>query len=206
MARGRHYAKLSLSNAARLSFSDLCILLFLFLFLCRLCVCVFLCSHWSLVDVPLIFFCPADHVPDWQPRALLGMVEARSVNVKKTTTTTTTGKNTCAASFARRFVPYRGNYNYDLSLRPRKTQRVNSTTPRSRRFLKSFPIFSNRRHVFRRLCPIRGPFIALRQCRRRVNSTTPRSRFLSASTQFATVPEAFSRFLQRLPNLQQCRR
>ena len=47
---------LSLSNAARLSFSDLCILLFLFLSLCRLCVCVFLCSHWSLVDVPLIFF------------------------------------------------------------------------------------------------------------------------------------------------------
>ena len=88
MARGRHYAKLSLSNAARLSFSDLCILLFLFLSLCRLCVCVFLCSHWSLVDFPLIFFCPADHVPDWQPRVLLGMVEARSVNVKKTTTTT----------------------------------------------------------------------------------------------------------------------
>ena len=71
-----------------LSFSDLCILLFMFLSLCRLCVCVFLCSHWSLVDVPLIFFCPADHVPDWQPRVLLGMVEARSVNVKKTTTTT----------------------------------------------------------------------------------------------------------------------
>ena len=90
MARGRHYAKLSLSNAARLSFSDLCILSFLFLSLCRLSVCVFLCSHWSLVDVPLIFFCPADHVPDWQPRVLLGMVEARSVNVKKTTTTTTT--------------------------------------------------------------------------------------------------------------------
>ena len=89
MARGRHYAKLSLSNAARLSFSDLCILLFMFLSLCRLCVFVFLCSHWSLVDVPLIFFCPADHVPDWQPRVLLGMVEARSVNVKKTTTTTT---------------------------------------------------------------------------------------------------------------------
>ena len=30
----------------------------------------------------MIFFCPADHVPDWQPRILLGMVEARSVNVK----------------------------------------------------------------------------------------------------------------------------
>ena len=52
------------------------------------CVFVFFfCSHWSLVDVPLIFFCPADHVPDWLPRILLGMVEARSVNVKKTTTT-----------------------------------------------------------------------------------------------------------------------
>ena len=91
MARGRHYAKLSLSNAPRLSFSDLCILLFLFLSLFFVCV-FFFCSHWSLVDVPLIFFCPADHVPDWQPRVLLGMVEARSVNVKKTTTTTTTKK------------------------------------------------------------------------------------------------------------------
>ena len=87
MARGWHYAKLSLSNAPRLSFSGLCILLFLFLSLCRFCVFVFFfCSHWSLVDVPLIFFCPADHVPDWQPRIVLGMVGARSVNnVKKTT-------------------------------------------------------------------------------------------------------------------------
>ena len=42
----------------------------------------------------LIFFCPADHVPDWQPRTLLGMVDARSVNVKKTTTTTTTTTTT----------------------------------------------------------------------------------------------------------------
>ena len=59
--------------------------------LCRfLCVCVSFCSHWSLVDVPLIFFCPADHVPDWQPRILLGMVEARSVNVKKTNKQTKT--------------------------------------------------------------------------------------------------------------------
>ena len=47
---------------------------------------VFFCSRWSFVDVPLIFFCPADPVPDWQPHILLGMVEARSVNVKKTTT------------------------------------------------------------------------------------------------------------------------
>ena len=43
MARGWHYAKLSLSNAPRLSFSDLCILSFLFPFsLSFLCVSVFL--------------------------------------------------------------------------------------------------------------------------------------------------------------------
>ena len=90
MARGWHYAKLSLSNTPRLYFSGMCILLFLFLSLCIFCLFVFFfCSHWSLVDVPLIFFCPADHVPDWQPRILLGMVEARPVNVKKATTTTT---------------------------------------------------------------------------------------------------------------------
>ena len=72
---------------------------FFYLFLARVfCFCSFLlvvfvfvvfffCSRWSFVDVPLIFFCPTDHVPDWQPRILLGMVEAPSVNVKKTTTT-----------------------------------------------------------------------------------------------------------------------
>ena len=51
------------------------------------------CSHvlvGSFADVPLIFPCPADNVPDWQPRILLGMVKARSVNVENTTTTTTT--------------------------------------------------------------------------------------------------------------------
>ena len=90
MARGWHYAKLSLSSTLGLFFSGMCILLFLFLSLCRFCLFVFFfCSRWSFVDVPLIFFYPADHVPDWQPRILLGMVEARSVNnVKKTTTTT----------------------------------------------------------------------------------------------------------------------
>ena len=52
MARGWHYAKLSLSNARRLSFSGMCILLFLFLSLWRFCLFVFFfCSHWSLVDV-----------------------------------------------------------------------------------------------------------------------------------------------------------
>ena len=92
MARGWDYTKLSLSSALLLSFSDMCfVLLFLsfgrFNFVFR---CLFsLCSHWSFVDIPLIFSSPANHVPDWQPRILLGMVEARSVNVKNTTTTTT---------------------------------------------------------------------------------------------------------------------
>ena len=49
MARGWHYAKLSLSNALRLSFSGMCILLFLFLSLCRfLFVCVFLLPSLEL--------------------------------------------------------------------------------------------------------------------------------------------------------------
>ena len=112
MARGWHYAKLSLSIAPRLSFSGLCILLFLSISLCRFCVFVFFfSSSWSLVDVPLIFFCPADHVPDWQPRILLGiMVEARSVNVKKSTNnnnvknTTTTTKYTFSDSIMKRAI------------------------------------------------------------------------------------------------------
>ena len=88
MARGWHYAKLSLSSALRLSYSGMRILLCSFFSPCRFCLFVFFfCSHGSFVDVPLIFVSPADHVPDWQPRTLLGIVEARSINVKKTTTT-----------------------------------------------------------------------------------------------------------------------
>ena len=88
MARGWHYAKLSLSSALRLSYSGMRILLCSFFSPCRLCLFVFFfCSHGSFVDVPLIFVSPADHAPDWQPRILLGIVEARSINVKKTTTT-----------------------------------------------------------------------------------------------------------------------
>ena len=30
-----------------------------------------LLNLWSFVDVPLIFSCPADHVPNWQPRIVL---------------------------------------------------------------------------------------------------------------------------------------
>ena len=50
---------------------------FFLTFLFFVCLGFFFCSRWSFVDVPLIFFCPADHVPYWQPRILLGMVEAR---------------------------------------------------------------------------------------------------------------------------------
>ena len=42
---------------------------------------LFLYSRWSFVDVPLVFSCPANHVPDWQPRILLGisMAEAHPI-------------------------------------------------------------------------------------------------------------------------------
>ena len=55
---------------------------FFILFLFYTLVC------WNFVDVPLIFSCPADHVPDWRPR-ILGLVEARSLNVKNAYTHTT---------------------------------------------------------------------------------------------------------------------
>ena len=82
---------------------------------------------------------------------------------------------------------YRGNYNYDLSLRPRKTQRVNSTTPRSRRFLKSFPIF-----------PIGGMFFGV--------SAQSGARLLLCDSAGggSTQPHRGQDFFQRLPNLQQC--
>ena len=89
MARGWHYTKLSLSSALLLSFSGLCFIIPFFLsFLSCFCFVLFSCSHWSFVEVPLIFSRPADHVPDWQPRILLGMVEARSVNMKNAHTHT----------------------------------------------------------------------------------------------------------------------
>ena len=47
---------------------------------CRLSSGLSRCDPLTLVPL-------CDHVPDWQPRILLGMVEARSVNVKNTTTT-----------------------------------------------------------------------------------------------------------------------
>ena len=89
---------------------------------------LFTCSRWSFVDVPFIFSCPADHVllPDWQPPILLGMVEARSVNVKNTITTTT---HTCV-------LLYSGTARCpgDISIRLGRTDasRQNSTTTNAR--------------------------------------------------------------------------
>ena len=102
MARGWHYTKLSPSSALLLScfWHVLCVIIvpFFLSFLSCLWFVLFSCSRCSFVeDVPLIFSCPADHVPDWPPRILLGMVicvttyivEARSVSMKNTTATTT---------------------------------------------------------------------------------------------------------------------
>ena len=38
----------------------------------------------SFVDVPLILHCTANHVPDWERRTYLGIVEARSVDANNT--------------------------------------------------------------------------------------------------------------------------
>ena len=71
--------------------------------LCALCYCSFLLLIFVLFCLVLMLSselcrcssdlflgsCPADHVPNWQLLILLGIVEARSVNVKNTTTTTT---------------------------------------------------------------------------------------------------------------------
>ena len=88
--RGWYLTKLSLSSALLLNFSDMCFVLCSFLFVVFFCFVFVLfrlpCSRWSFVGVPLINSCPTDHVPDGQPRILLGTVEARSVIVKNTTT------------------------------------------------------------------------------------------------------------------------
>ena len=62
-----------------------CVIVPLFLLFCFVFAFVFM-PLLELVDVPLIFFCSADHVPDWQPRILLGMVEARWHSVENTYT------------------------------------------------------------------------------------------------------------------------
>ena len=43
---------------------------FSFLLSFQPCFCFYDCSHWSfvLINAPLRFSCPVNHVPDWQPR------------------------------------------------------------------------------------------------------------------------------------------
>ena len=88
MAGGWRYTKLSLSSVFLVLFIGMCFVL-LFLSFCRFWF--FLrSSHWSFIDVPLIVSCPADHAPDcWQPRLLLGKVEAQSLNNVENTRTRT---------------------------------------------------------------------------------------------------------------------
>ena len=62
MACGWHYANLSLSNASSSIFFWHVYFVILVPFSLSFLFVFFFCSHWSLVDVPLIFFCPADHV------------------------------------------------------------------------------------------------------------------------------------------------
>ena len=136
MARGWHYTKLSLSSALFYIFLAyaLCYCSFLFVVLF-----LFLCSRWSVVDVPLIFSCPACHVPDWQPRILLGMVETRSVNVKNTTEQCQNGSPNLLSPYRERlgfFSPANGQ---------RCQQQSEQTTIQS--FLSTSPRFSRLRHA-----------------------------------------------------------
>ena len=66
------YQTLSIECPSPIFFRHVCFVL-LFLYFCRLCFVLFICScsRWSFVDVPVIFPCPADHVPDWQPRTYI---------------------------------------------------------------------------------------------------------------------------------------
>ena len=87
MARGWHYTKLSLSSALLLSFSGMCIFIivhFSFLSFCFVSLCFF---FFFLLSLELCR-CSSDIFLS-KPRILLGTVEARSVNVKKTTTSCT---------------------------------------------------------------------------------------------------------------------
>ena len=87
MAGGWHYIKLSLSSVFLLSFfwDMLCVIIVPFFLSFSFCFCFVSMLSLEFCRCPLIFSCRTNHVPDRQPRILLGMVEARSVNVKNTT-------------------------------------------------------------------------------------------------------------------------
>ena len=58
----------------------------------------------------LYFPCPADHVPDKQPRVLLGMAEAPSIHVKTHTNT----QHTASGFLYLGFRSDRSNYNAQI--------------------------------------------------------------------------------------------
>ena len=91
MARGWHYAKLSLSNARRLSFSGMCVYFAILVpfSLSFLFVCVFLFLSLELGRCFSDLFLSSRARTTGLATTYIepGMVEARSVNVKKTTTT-----------------------------------------------------------------------------------------------------------------------
>ena len=74
-----------------------CVIYIYIIYICRFCltfVVFVLCSRWSLADIPLILSRPAEQVlSDWQPRTLLCIVEARSMNVQNTNTHTNTRRD-----------------------------------------------------------------------------------------------------------------
>ena len=70
MARGWPFTKLSLSSALLLYFSGISVLLFFLSFCSVFMLSLELCRCFFRI------FLSVDHVPDWQPRILLGMVEA----------------------------------------------------------------------------------------------------------------------------------
>ena len=90
LVRDWRYTKLSLVYALLLLFLACALSCCSLLFISCFVLFSFSCSRRSFVDAHLIFSCPPDHVPDWQPRVLLGMVEARSVHVKNIHTHTHT--------------------------------------------------------------------------------------------------------------------
>ena len=84
MARCWRYTKLEFPSLIFFWHVLCVILLFLSFSLCFVFVVILSLEPFFAVDVPLIFFCPADYVNDCQPRILLVKVEARLVNVKNT--------------------------------------------------------------------------------------------------------------------------
>ena len=95
------YQNLSIECPSSISFWHvLCVVVPFFLsFFVLFCFCFVVMLSLELCRCSSdIFLSSRPRTPDWQPRILLGMVEARSINVKNTTATTTyMGKERCTS-------------------------------------------------------------------------------------------------------------